>query len=346
MKEAFTDATISIVDGEGSESDFSELKEHCLSVFPERFFDILYQNESLFESETAVEMLPNVDFRALWRENISDNTRQTIWKYLQLVLFTIVSDMSDTESFGDSAKLFEAINEETFKEKLEETISGMQECFDAEGDEMPDPTNIHEHISGMLDGKLGQFAREIAEETAEEMDVNVENANSVGDVFQKLVKDPTNLMNLVKKVGTRLDDKLKTGDLKESELMAEASEMLNKMKDMPGMGNFQQMFGQAAGGKMNFGAMQSKLNQNMQRVKQRERMQQRAAQRQTETFATRQGAADLEEATRKADAMMEAILRSEGIGADGTEKLVFSTGETYEKSTKKKRRKKKKNKNA
>ena len=31
--------------------------------------------------------------------------------------------------------------------------------------DMPNATDIHEHITGMLDGKLGKLAREIAEET-------------------------------------------------------------------------------------------------------------------------------------------------------------------------------------
>ena len=345
LKDALTEPTLSIAMKQAKDEDFEGMKKYCLSVYPEKFFDILYQNDSLFECDEPLNLLPNIDFRALWRENISENTRKTIWKYIQLVLFTVVSEISDSESFGENAKLFEAINEDTFKEKLEETISGMQDCFDGGDESMPDPSNIHDHISGMLDGKLGQFAKEIAEETAEELDVNVENASSVDDVFKKLVKDPSNLMSLVKKVGTRLDDKLKKGDLKESELMAEASEMLNKMKDMPGMSNLQQMFGQAAGGKMNLKAMQSKLNQNMKKAKQRERMQNRMAERDNNGSA-KEDVERMKEASEKADAMMESLLRSEGMNADGKERLVFSTGEKYEKSSKKRGKKKRKNKNA
>ena len=35
-------------------------------------------------------------------------------------------------------------------------------------EDLPDPSEIHEHITGMLDGKLGNLAKEIAAETAEE----------------------------------------------------------------------------------------------------------------------------------------------------------------------------------
>ena len=31
---------------------------------------------------------PNVDFKDLWAEDISDKTKEVLWKYLQLTLFT------------------------------------------------------------------------------------------------------------------------------------------------------------------------------------------------------------------------------------------------------------------
>ena len=92
---------------------------HCKKVYPERFFDILYQNNDLFEK--SVEFLPGMDFSLLWMDSeLSEKSRETIWKYLQLLLFTLVSTISDGSSFGDTAKLFDAIDENEFKNKLEE----------------------------------------------------------------------------------------------------------------------------------------------------------------------------------------------------------------------------------
>ena len=100
---------------------------------------------------------------------------------------------------------------------------------------------MHDHISGMLDGKLGRLAREIAEETAGELDLDLSEESGINDVYEKLFKNPSKLMGLVKNVGTKLDTKIKSGDIKESELMEEASELMKKMKDMPGMDNMQEM---------------------------------------------------------------------------------------------------------
>ena len=219
-----------------------EIYDHCKKVFPEKFFDILYQNDDIFLTEgSSAEFLPGIDFGKLWKENISDATRETIWKYLQLILFTVVSTISEKDSFGDTAKLFEAIDETEFRSKLEETISKMQSVFDVSGtavpdlsgaDSLPNPADLHDHVTSMMDGKLGKLAKEIAEETAADMDMDMENADSVNEVFKNLFKNPTKLMGLVKNVGGKLDEKIKSGDIKESELLQEAGEIVQKMKNM------------------------------------------------------------------------------------------------------------------
>ena len=38
-------------------------------------------------------------------------------------------------------------------------------------------------------------------------------------------------MGMVKKVGSKLDEKLKSGEINESELMKEASDLMKKMKN-------------------------------------------------------------------------------------------------------------------
>lgn len=259
---------------------------------PERFFDILYQNEDIFKenSNTDTEFLPHILFKNLWQFEITQKTRDTIWKYLQLIMFSIVGSINNTEAFGDSAKLFEAINEEDFKTKLEETLSQMKDLFDmpqgetfdeskfpnVNMEDMPKADDIHEHISGMLDGKLGKLAKEIAEETAETLNMDMENTTDMKDIFSNLVKNPTKLMGLVKTVGEKLDSKIKSGDLKESELISEATEMMNKMKNMPGMGNIQAMLNKMGmgnmAGKMNTNAMEAQLNKNMKTALNKERM--------------------------------------------------------------------------
>jgi hypothetical protein len=90
------------------------------------------------------------------------------------------------------------------------------------------------------------------------------------------------MMNMVKNIGSKIDEKIKSGEIKESELMQEGMDLLNKMKDMPGMGNMQQMFSQMGipglgkGAKINMGAMEAQLNRNMKTAKMKERIKSKA----------------------------------------------------------------------
>jgi hypothetical protein len=278
--------------------------EHCQKKMPPRFFDILNKNEDMFKeaSDVDTEFLPSIHFRSLWNYEITQTTRDAIWKYLQLMLFSIVGSIDNKDMFGDTAKLFEDVDADELKTKLEETLKNMQDMFEnmkgasdnGTGDasapqpnpNFPNAEDIHEHISGMLGGKLGKLAKEIAEDAANDLDIDMDNVTDVKDVFSNLMKNPSKLTGLVKNVGAKLDSKIKSGELKESELIAEASELMQKMKNMPGMGDIQSMLNKmgmqgaagafAGGGKVNMGAMESQLNRNMKTAKMKERIRAKA----------------------------------------------------------------------
>ena len=272
---------------------------HCVKIFPERFFDILYKNNEIFaeESEIGTEFLPGIVFKQLWNLDISDSTRETMWKYLQLILFSVIGCVHNKSELGDTAKLFEAIDEEELKKKLQEILEGMQNLFDASGtplngmdasfsginmENMPNAQEIHQHINSMMGGKLGKFAMELAEETAADLNLDMDNTGDAKDVFQKLFKNPAKMMNMIKNIGSKFDDKIKSGEIKESELMQEGMELLEKMKNMPGMGDMQKMFSQMGipglgkGAKLNMAAMEANLNRNMKTAKMKERIRAKA----------------------------------------------------------------------
>ena len=271
--------------------------EFCMKKYPPRFFDILYQKDDMFKEDSTVdtEFLPTIYFKSLWAFDISQKTRDTIWKYLQLILFSVVGTMENKDMFGDTAKLFEGIGEDEFKSKLTETMEKMQELFESnsgggqgegvEGESngaatMPNAEDIHKHIAGMLDGKLGSLAKEIAEETVSDLNMDMENVTDMKGVISNFMKNPTKLIGLVKNVGDKIDTKIKSGELKESELISEATEMLNKMKNMPGMGDIQSLLnkmgmggmGGMGGAKPNMGAMEAQLERNLKAAKIKERL--------------------------------------------------------------------------
>ena len=339
------------------------LFEYCLLLYPERFFDILYQTEDIFSKDSTANVffLPDVDFRQLYHcENVSESIRKTLWKYLQLLLITIMSNVNNKSCFGDSANLFDGIDEGELQTKLTETISGLSSFFKdilpqggggegptglfggdgAEGasesdddedeeapdlvdgdattdpkpkpakaggaasggggkkskglfDNLPDPADLHEKLKGMFDGKIGNLAKELAEELTDDFmgildeddQADMKKAKNTGDVLKKLMKNPGKIMELMKTVGNKLKNKMNSGDISQEEIMKEASEMIGKMKDLGGEGtdmndilknlmkNMGGMGGMGGGGKTKFNT--SAMGQMSKRQAQVEKMRQR-----------------------------------------------------------------------
>ena len=313
------------------------LFDYCKTVYPERFFDILYQNEEVFTNDSNTCFLPQIDFAQLYFDTTSVQTKETLWKYLQLILFSIVTSIDSKDSFGANTQLFEAINSDEFKNKLQDTVKQMEGLFnfkkntqnnnedskekEAEENEkeessenkedlnepklpfdfekmfesmnlpstedmsnalpgnLPDTDSIFSHINGLINGKIGSLAKELAEETTKDLDIDMENVTDVNDVFKKLFKNPGNLMNLVNNISSKLDNKMKDGSIKESELLEEATSIFKNMKDMPGMDNMEQLFKSMnmdqfmpKGGKFNNNAFQHMMDQNVKMSKMKERM--------------------------------------------------------------------------
>jgi hypothetical protein len=357
--------------GDFSEEALLSLYQYCLTVYPERFFDILYQNDDIFlETSTAnTFFLPNIDFKQLYHcSGISETTKKTLWKYLQLLLFTIINDVKDKSTFGDTMNLFEGIEESELHNKLKETLSGITDFFKNIGEQaststnederqtedqdqdkpqkpsmpefkmpdmsnmppgfdkffenMPDMEKIQDHLKTLFEGKIGSLAKEMAEEIAGDFsDLLGEDPNNLensAEAMKKLMKNPQKLMELMKKISSKLDEKMKNGDISKEELMKEASEMIGKMKGMGGPDNFKEMF--------------EKMTKNMGGLGKNMRMDTNAIARMTKQEAMKEHLR--KKLNAKREQMQQNQLRSAAAAANfsleaknGANDLVFRLGE-------------------
>jgi len=269
-----------------SDVELKTLLDHCEQVYPERFFDILYKNEEIFQenSDINTHFLPRMNFQLLFNcEGVSDNSKESMWKYLQLMLFTVVGNIDDKKSFGDTMNIFEGIEEGMLQDKLEETMKGITESIekmsssvngfvdqmdevrkeselnvDGSNNEVP-PSNIdedmknvfgnlpnmsgmpnleglHNNLKKLFDGKIGKLAKDLAEEVAEEFKDSLgdlDNANPQ-DVIKNLMGNPNKLKGIMKTVSSRLDDKMKSGEISREDIMKEAGDFLNEIKKTSG----------------------------------------------------------------------------------------------------------------
>jgi hypothetical protein len=191
------------------DAEYGKLNQHFMAVFPERFFDIVNCNMEIFNGETPLMFLPDVDFNLLFNcVGVSDGTKTSMWKYLQLLLFTVLGDMQDTTNFGKTLNMFESIDETELQTKMKETMEGLDDFFkdlstdagakdsgakdsgakdsgakDASADagtedsgasgstgfKLPKPEFIQEHMKILMEGKLGKLAKELTEEFTEDL---------------------------------------------------------------------------------------------------------------------------------------------------------------------------------
>uniref|UniRef100_A0A6C0F840 Uncharacterized protein n=1 Tax=viral metagenome TaxID=1070528 RepID=A0A6C0F840_9ZZZZ len=295
--------------------ELKELLNHCAKVYPERFFDILYQNEDIFAENSDINtyFLPRMDFRILFNsEGLSENSKKVLWKYLQLMLFTVVGSVDDKKSFGESANIFDGIDENVLQEKLEETMKNIGNVFEkmdtlkqkvnemegttednqetntgeipnprAAFENLPNMENLQSHLKQLFDGKIGKLAKELAEEVADEFkDVVGGDDENPQNMIKNLMKNPNKIKNLMKTVSGRLDEKMKSGEISKDELMKEAGQFLNEIKKTSGDAGVNEMLQSAM---KNMGGLgknakinKSALNRLMKQSESKEKMQQKA----------------------------------------------------------------------
>jgi len=303
---------------ETSTDDYDDLYKYCLTVYPERFFDILYQNDDIFNNTESPSpdkppintvFLPYVDFRLLFQvDNVSELTKKTIWKYLQLIMVTIMTGIEDKSVFGNAANLFDGIDEEDLHSKLAETIGSLSDFFKTSGidgidgenpdvfksmfenmnmpdisgidtSSIPNPDDLNDHIKNLFGGKIGTLAKELAEELSEDVmemfgGKGDEELKSTQDILKKIMRNPAKMMELLKSVSSKIDKKMKNGEISQTEIMKEAGDIMGKMKEMGGGKEFQDMMRNMTKGMAGKGAKFDKgaMNRMMQAESMKERM--------------------------------------------------------------------------
>ena len=313
--------------------DNSKAYDHCVEMYPKIFFEILYENETLFEKECF--LLPGIDFTLIMKENITEKTKKTIWKYLQLILFSILEKINSNKSFGETSKIFEGVEEEELHKKIAQTMEEMKNLFvdisDSSDSSGPgpkfdmDPEKMKTHLDDLMNGKIGTLAKEIAEEAK----------NSIGDekeFMETVMKNPQKILSLVKNIGGKLEEKISSGQVKESELLEEATQIMDKIQDIPGLKEMMAKMG--LNGKMDFKAMANKMQQHMKGTKTKERLQKKRE----------------NNAKERENAKSQSPTQAEYIPADITQTsndtFVFKAGDSPQKSSKRKKKNRRKNKNA
>jgi len=194
------------------------------------------------EEAITDELIDGIQLKKIWESDISDKTKNDIWKYLQT--FCIINiNLNSSEELqkllsgeaeeisGENRKdlkdlkkmkiLKESIEEINIENKSNDGMNGMNDIFENTG--------------------IGKLAKEIAEGiNFEEMMGNMNNDNLEGDATEQNMENimqnimnPGNFMNLFQNINEKVQDKINTGSLSEEMLTGEAEKLYGDFQDNP-----------------------------------------------------------------------------------------------------------------
>tara|TARA_Y100001935_G_scaffold255657_2_gene270602 strand:+ start:327 stop:1313 length:987 start_codon:yes stop_codon:yes gene_type:complete len=205
--------------------------------------DLSENNFSVFNDDPII--LDNVSFKLIWNSNISNDTKNNIWRYLQtFCVYNINSKQGkeDVEDVLNSIKQKEKVSDKgtlnnmKLLKKLSESLNSnivmdllTNKKVDSpkeDKDPIPEEEGVNKipGMKGMEDilenSNIGKLAKEVSEE------LNIESMISNGESLESLMSGD-NMMNIFKTISQKIENN------DEGNIMEEAMDISKNMKDNP-----------------------------------------------------------------------------------------------------------------
>ena len=234
-------------------SEFTDIDE-CPKI--KTFLDKIKENETFIKDkdesffENDFELLEEISFKRLWEKNISDKTKNIIWKYLQS--FSIINinlnSSDELKDLLDSIKDTEEISKEEIKEEIKDkqTAKDLQDLKKLSENINESPKNNSEgDLEDMLGGMMDSDSGKIAQEVAQTMDFdsmlgNVDENSNPMELMTQLL-NPEKMGSIFQNINEIMNQKMESGDLDAESLKKEAEGMYGDMANNP---MFSSMMGQ------------------------------------------------------------------------------------------------------
>lgn len=193
---------------------------------------VINKDITLFDKDPII--LQNVSFKLLWNtDNISDQTKNSIWKYLQTFCIINIKEQSEKEKIEEVIKSIESKVKIKDKETLKKMkkLQKLNETFDiAEIEKVieQNPKSIDQGMNEMdkmfENTSIGKIAKEITEEL--DIDNIINGGGGIQDLF-----NPNTMGNIMKTINAKMSTD--ENGLNSDNLMEEASTICNSMQKNP-----------------------------------------------------------------------------------------------------------------
>jgi len=217
--------------------------------------DISLKNEEIFIDNNPKYFIKDIDFNKIWKEDISNKTKDTIWQYLH-TLYVLGMRIQKNENY-EVTKLFKDFHnnpdKDSFLEELDESskavinmLNNITNVKSNDGEELP-KNSVNDILNPdfINNSSIGKIANELAND----IDMKDLDINNMGDIFSQLMGGKgggnNNIMSLLSTVSGKIQNKLSSGEIDQQALLKEATSMLgmlnpNMTEIMKDMGNTDQ----------------------------------------------------------------------------------------------------------
>ena len=219
-----------LLEGDKSLSEQPKLGKF-LALIGEHEKMITDKNLEFFDIE--VEFLEEISFKNLWSKNISNKTRESIWKYLQT--FQIINiNLRSSQQLKDALSQIGTdtqieVDRSTAKDlkKLKKLSEGVKEAVKEE------ESDLDQMLGPLMDSGIGDIAKEVAKTMdIEKMFGSIdENSNPMELMAQMM--NPEKMGSIFQNINSVMEQKMDSGELTKEGLKGEAEGMMGKLSDNP-----------------------------------------------------------------------------------------------------------------
>ena len=212
----------------------------------------LFSEEPEYYPNKPIQIFKGIDFKLIWRvESLTENTKISIWKYLQTLYLLSTYVLKETERFNDLLKKQQDIIYNIMQSlKLEQKIKQDAERLNEEERRKDEESSFNFNNLQDLFGENNMIT-EMAMEIAKELNLpNEQLTDPIQAIKLIFGQDGDKLQEIITKVGKKLQEKIQNGGITEQQLITDAKKMnerlLGKFKNIPGMPDIEKFSQQVA----------------------------------------------------------------------------------------------------
>ena len=160
-------------------------------------------------------------------KNVSPEELEKMQQYADNIM-KLMENLTNPEEEEEE----EEESEEGDNKKKEGGNSSKEEFGEKEKKEMEDELRKDPFIQQLENSKIAQFAKELSSElNISDLGISEDKKiDSFGDIFNVIGKNPQRVMKLVKSVGNKIQTKLSSGNINQTDLVQEAHTLMSSMQ--------------------------------------------------------------------------------------------------------------------